>query len=113
MTTPEPLSAEDRQRVLVDWNDTTTAVPDQRLHQLVEAQVDLSPSQSALELADRSISFGELERRANQLAHHLRGLGARPGTSVGVCLPRGFDLVITLLGILKAGAAFIPLDTAE
>ncbi len=109
----KPISAEDRRKVLIEWNRNVAPVPDLRLHQLVERQADLFPDRTALEFAASHISFGEIERRANQLAHHLRALGARPGTSVAVYLGRSFELTIALLGVLKAGAAFIPCDTAE
>jgi amino acid adenylation domain-containing protein/non-ribosomal peptide synthase protein (TIGR01720 family) len=75
-----------------------------------EAQVRATPAAVAVVCGDVTLSYAELNRRANQLAHHLRSLGAAPDTLVGVCLERGVDVVITLVAVLKSGAAYLPLD---
>ncbi|WP_327726199.1 non-ribosomal peptide synthetase [Streptomyces sp. NBC_00487] len=77
---------------------------------LVEAQVDRVPGAVAVRAVDGVLTFGELEVRANRLAWGLRGLGVGPGDLVGVCLPRTADLVVALLGVLKSGAGFVPVD---
>ncbi|MDQ3288522.1 MAG: amino acid adenylation domain-containing protein, partial [Pseudomonadota bacterium] len=80
------------------------------LHALVERQVQRTPDAVALRCDESSISYAELNARANRLAHALIARGVHPGTLVGVCLPRSPDLVVSLLAILKAGAAYVPLD---
>ena len=81
-----------------------------RVEALVEAQVDRAPEAIALSGSGRALSYRALDERANQVAHHLRGLGVGPDTSVAICVDRSPDLVVGLLGILKAGAAYVPLD---
>ena len=105
------LSDADRQLILLDWNDTARDYPrDKCIHELFEAQVELAPESIALVFEGQQLTYSELNRRANQLAHHLRGLGAGPDVPVGVCLERSLDTMVALLGVLKAGAAYVPLD---
>ncbi|TRV71682.1 amino acid adenylation domain-containing protein, partial [Streptomyces sp. 130] len=80
------------------------------LHGLFEAQAARRPHHTAVECGTTVLTYGEADRRANRLAHRLTELGAGPETRVGVCLERGPDLVVVLLAILKAGAAYLPLD---
>ena len=80
------------------------------LHGLCESGADRDPDRTALVFGERSLTFRELEERANRIAHQLREMGAQPGRLVGVCLERSPDLVATLLAILKSGAAYVPLD---
>ncbi|MBD2800494.1 amino acid adenylation domain-containing protein [Xenorhabdus sp. M] len=79
-------------------------------HELFEKQVALTPEKTALILGESSLSYSELNERANQLAHYLMEQGIQPDTLVAICLPRTMETVITLLGILKAGGAYVPLD---
>jgi amino acid adenylation domain-containing protein len=105
------LTEPEREQLLVRWSATQSAYPDRAcLHQLFEVQVERTPQAPAVVFEDQCLSYVELNACANQLAHHLRGLGAGPGTLVGLCLERGLEMVVGLLGILKAGAAFAPLD---
>jgi amino acid adenylation domain-containing protein len=105
------LTDDERCRVLVDWNATRTAYPrEARVHELFEAQARRRPDAIALERGGRTLCYGELEARANRLAHALRGRGVRAGEAVGVCLQRSFDLVAALLAALKVGGAYVPLD---
>jgi amino acid adenylation domain-containing protein len=83
---------------------------DARIHELFEAQVARSPDARALEWEGNALSYVELNRRANRLAHALRGAGIRRGSAVGICLDRTGELVVAMLAILKAGGAYVPLD---
>jgi amino acid adenylation domain-containing protein len=108
------LPAAERHRLLVAWNDTARPFPDdQCIHEPFEQRVRLDPGAVAVEMAGSSLSYEALDRRANQLAHALRAQGARPGTFVGICVDRGLDLVVALLGVAKSGAAYLPLDPAH
>jgi len=80
------------------------------IHELFEAQVSRTPDAPAILLEDQQISYAALNARANQLAHHLRALGAGPEVIVGLCMERSAQTLVALLGILKAGAAYVPLD---
>ncbi|MEV8639238.1 amino acid adenylation domain-containing protein, partial [Streptosporangium sp. NPDC051023] len=111
---PDLLTPAERQRILVDWNDTATSDRPALtgIHQLFERQVLRRPDAVAAVSGQDSLTYDELNRRANRLANHLVGLGAGRGHIVGVCLDRDLDLVVALLAIFKAGAAYVPLDPA-
>ncbi|MFF5483204.1 amino acid adenylation domain-containing protein [Streptomyces sp. NPDC012935] len=104
------LGSAERQRILTSAGPAGGQVPVAALPTLFEAQVAARPDAIAVEDARTTLTFQELDERANRLAHHLRSLGAGPETTVGLCVERGADLVIGLLGITKAGAAYVPLD---
>jgi amino acid adenylation domain-containing protein len=105
------LPAAERKCILFDWNDTARAFSSEaRIHELFEARVDEQPDAIALEMEGQTLSYAELEAKANRIAHVLRARGAKPGQYVGVCLSRGLDLVATLIGVAKSGAAYVPLD---
>jgi amino acid adenylation domain-containing protein len=93
-------------------SEPNTIVPDGCLHTLVEEQVIRNPDAIAVEYRHQSLSYGELNARANQLAHHLKSRGIGPESKVAVCLRRSLELPVALLGVLKAGAACLPLDPA-
>jgi amino acid adenylation domain-containing protein len=82
------------------------------LHQLIEAQASRTPDAPALVFENRRLTYAELERRANRLAHHLAGLGVGPDVTVGLHVERSLEMVLGILGILKAGGAYVPIDTA-
>ncbi|WP_366934966.1 non-ribosomal peptide synthase/polyketide synthase [Pyxidicoccus fallax] len=108
------LTPEERRRVLVDWNDTRVAPPlDTCVHSLFEAQAARTPDAEAVTFEGRSLSYRELDARANQLAHHLRSLGVGPDVPVALCVERSVELVVGMLGILKAGGAFVPMDPSH
>jgi amino acid adenylation domain-containing protein len=109
---PRPkLARSDLRRILIEWNDTRRPYPlDHCLHELIEDQVAATPKAVALECGDRSLTYAELNTRANRLAHYLRSLGVGPETLVGLFVERSPEMVIGLLGILKAGGAYVPLD---
>ena len=104
------LDPRERVRLLRDWNDTDHAVEEASLPALFAAQAQRTPDAVAIAFEDRSLSYAELDRRANQLAHHLQSLGVGPEAIVGLCVERSPEMVIGLLGILKAGGAYLPLD---
>lgn len=106
-----PLLTAAQQQQLQEWNDTETEYPqDIGIHQLIEAQVEQTPEAIAVVFANQSLTYRELNTRANQLAHYLRSLGVKPEVLVGICMERSLELVVGLLGILKAGGAYVPLD---
>ena len=121
------LNATERQKILLDWNATETAFPeDQCLHQLFELNVEKHPDAIAICYGQEQITYGELNRRANQLAHYLqkKGIGTdaiavREACPIGqggalpivaICMEKSIEMVVGILGILKAGAAYLPLD---
>ncbi|MFD2417230.1 amino acid adenylation domain-containing protein [Amycolatopsis pigmentata] len=107
----EMLTPAERRRLLVEWNDTAAEFPgDTCVHELVQRQVAARPDAVAVVCGPDSLTYGGLNARANQLARFLVERGAGPDVLVGVCLPRSLDLVVALLGVLKAGAAYVPLD---
>lgn len=120
------LSARERHTILVEWNDTAAVYPDiPAFHQWVERRAHANPDAAAVIFAGapaeggvrrdgivEQLSYRELNARANQLARHLEALGAGPGTIVGLCVRRSTAMIVGLLGILKAGAAYLPLDPA-
>ena len=107
------LREEERQQVLYEWNDTQVEFPSEEcIHELFQAQVSRTPEATAVVFEDASLSYGELNRRANQLAHYLRGLGVKPDARVAICVERGFEMIVALLAVLKAGGAYVPLDPA-
>ena len=105
------LTPAERRQLLVEWNDTAADYPrDRCIHQLFEAQAARTPDRVAVLLDDQQLTYAELDARANQLAHYLRGKGVGPDVLVGICMERSLDMVVGLLGILKAGGAYVPLD---
>ncbi|MEY2930718.1 MAG: hypothetical protein RL033_1467, partial [Pseudomonadota bacterium] len=105
------LSGPERDQLLHGFNATDAAFPAERcIHELFEAQAARSPQATALVFEDTSLSYAELNARANRLAHHLVALGVRPDTRVAICVERSVPMVVGLLAILKAGGAYVPLD---
>lgn len=107
-----PLLTENEQdQMLVKWNDTAKGYPANKcIHELFEEQAERIPDAIAVAIEDQQLSYGELNRRANQLAHYLTKLGVRRNTPVGISMDRSIDMMVGLLGILKAGSAYLPLD---
>jgi amino acid adenylation domain-containing protein len=105
------LAEEERHTLLVRWNDTAADYPrDRVVHQLFEEQVERAPGAIAVSFEGFSLTYRELDRRSNQLAHHLKGRGVRPGQLVGILIERSLDMVVSVLAVLKAGGAYVPLD---
>ncbi|MBV7336777.1 amino acid adenylation domain-containing protein [Chloroflexi bacterium TSY] len=113
---PDQAVAEDNllaehHQLLVEWNDTQTDYPaDHCIHHLFEEQVERSPDHIATIFGDEQLTYRELNQRANQLAHHLQSLGVGPEVLVGICVERSLEMVVGVLGILKAGGVYVPLD---
>jgi natural product biosynthesis luciferase-like monooxygenase protein/amino acid adenylation domain-containing protein len=107
------LSVEEQQRLLVEWNDTSTEYAnDKCIHELFEEQVERTPNAIAAVFDDEQLTYAELNARANQLGHYLIELGVKDEMLVGLCVEKSLDVVVGMLGILKAGGAFLPLDSA-
>jgi amino acid adenylation domain-containing protein len=107
------MSAQERHQVLVEWNDTAADYPrDLSIHGAFERRVVRSPDSTALLFKDKKLSYQQVNEGANRLAHHLIKKGLRPGALVGIALERSPELVVALLAVLKAGAAYVPLDTS-
>ena len=104
------LDAVERQRILHQGNATGRSWPDGWLHQCFERQVERDPGAAALRFDGHTLTYAQLNTRANQLAHRLRRLGVGRDVLVGVCMQRCVELVVSLLAVLKAGAAYVPLD---
>ncbi|WP_437327214.1 amino acid adenylation domain-containing protein [Sorangium sp. So ce381] len=107
------LSADARRQLLVDWSSgAATAPPRELVHEQVEEQARRAPSAAAVAFEGERLTYAELDRRSNQIAHLLRKNGAGPGALVGICLERSPDMIVAALGVLKAGGAYVPLDPA-
>ncbi|HET7233884.1 MAG TPA: amino acid adenylation domain-containing protein, partial [Longimicrobium sp.] len=107
------LPAAERRRVVEEFNDARVKAPREGfVHERFEAQVERTPGAAALVFEGETLSYAELNARGNRLAHHLRALGVGPDMRVGICLERGLEMVVGVLGVLKAGGAYLPLDPA-
>ncbi len=104
------LSAAERRQIVVEWNDTGVAYPPACLHHLFERQVARTPAAVAVVFGDEHLTYGELDARANRLAHHLRRAGVGPEARVAIHVERSLEMVVGVLGVLKAGGAYVPLD---
>lgn len=106
-----PLGQEERRRVVYEWNETKAEYPSDRcIHELFEEQVEKAPHATAVMFEKEELTYAELNRRSNQLAHYLRHLGVRPDDRVAICVERGLEMIVGLLGVLKAGGAYVPMD---
>ncbi|HVG45327.1 MAG TPA: condensation domain-containing protein, partial [Longimicrobium sp.] len=107
-----PLLPEAERRLVVEeWNATDAAYPrESRIHELFEARAARTPGAAALRFEEESLTYAELNARANRLAHHLRNRGVGPEVRVGVLMERSLEMVVSLLAVLKAGGAYVPLD---
>jgi amino acid adenylation domain-containing protein len=110
----EVMPEEERRRVLYEWNDTNAEYPSDRcVQELFEEQVGRTPEATAVVYEDASLSYAELNRRANQLAHYLVKMSVGPEVRVGICMERGLETMVGALGVLKAGGAYVALDPAD
>jgi amino acid adenylation domain-containing protein len=107
------LSTREREQLLFDWNQTHSLYPQENcLHELFEQQAERTPDSVAVIFEDRQLSYRELNQRANQAAHYLRGMGVECETRVALLMERSLEMLVGLLAIQKAGAAYVPLDPA-
>ena len=106
----EILNPRERELLLDSFNATAHPLPEATLPELFEVQVARAPQAIALVFGEESLTYGELNARANRLAHYLIGLGVGPESLVGIALERSTQMVVALLGVLKAGGAYLPLD---
>ncbi|NEQ41320.1 MAG: amino acid adenylation domain-containing protein, partial [Okeania sp. SIO3I5] len=105
------LTESERHQLLVEWNDTESEYPkDKCAHQLFEEQVEVTPDAIAIVYKEQQLTYQQLNKKANQLAHHLQNLGVSPEVKVGICLERSVEMILGILGILKAGGAYVPID---
>ncbi|EGJ32848.1 non-ribosomal peptide synthetase module, partial [Moorena producens 3L] len=104
------LDAAGRERVLEHFNPAPEALPAARVHELAEAQARKSASAIAVADGEQELSYAQLNARANRLARRLQDAGARPGTLVGICTGRGLHQAVSVLAVLKTGAAYVPID---
>ncbi len=111
-----PLLTDREREQLAKWNEGQTDYPQDRcIHQLIAAQAEQTPDRVAVAFSDFSgtvqqLTYGELNKRANQLAHYLQGMGVGPDVLVGICVERSLEMLVGILGILKAGGAYVPID---
>ncbi|MGA8118179.1 MAG: amino acid adenylation domain-containing protein [Actinocatenispora sp.] len=107
------MPAEERQRVLHDWNGTEAQPDGPSLHGMLAERAASHPDRTAVVCGDESLSYAELTARANRVAHHLRGLGVAPGDRVALCLQRSVDMIVAIVGTVAAGAVYVPLDLGQ
>ncbi|WP_414445210.1 amino acid adenylation domain-containing protein [Burkholderia sp. 22PA0106] len=107
------LPEAERRQVMLGWNDTAMACErSQSVHGMFEAQVARTPDAVAVRFEDEALTYAQLDARANRLADHLVKRGVGPDVMVGICMHRGIDLLAALLGVMKAGGGYLPLDPA-
>jgi amino acid adenylation domain-containing protein len=106
------LSEAERRQLLVEWNSTAMEYPELCVHELFAQQAARTPQAVALIADGQTVTYGQLNRRANALAHQLRQRGVKQEALVGVCAERGIEMVVGLLAVLKSGGAYVPLDPA-
>src|SRR6185503_20266554 len=107
------LTQAEREQLLFGWNNTLAHYPRGKcIHEIFENQVERSPNTTAAVFGEEALSYGELNERANQLAHYLKQFNVGPDVPVAICVERSLDMVVGFLGILKAGGAYVPLDAA-
>ena len=105
------LGDAERHRLLIEWNDTQVENPQNLcIHELFETQAARTPDATSVVFQGQTLTYAELNRKANQLAHHLIRLGVKPDDRVAICVERGLDMVVGLLSVLKAGGAYVPFD---
>ncbi len=110
LTDLSPLNEEERSRILTEWNATTFHVENSCIHERIERVAREQPMATAIVYEGRSLTYAELDHRADQLARYLQQMGVGPDVRVGLCVERSIELIVGLLGVLKAGGAYVALD---
>ncbi|TAE53139.1 MAG: amino acid adenylation domain-containing protein, partial [Nostocales cyanobacterium] len=106
------LTTSEKQTILTEWNNTQTEYPiDKCIHQLFAEQVEKTPDAVAVVFEKQQLTYSELNQKANQLAHYLISLGVKVESLVGICVERSVEMIVGILGILKAGGVYVPLDS--
>jgi amino acid adenylation domain-containing protein/FkbH-like protein len=105
------LSEREHQRVLIEWNETKTTYPrDECIHELFASQVEKNPNRRAVVFGKQSLSYQELNQRANRLANYLKRFSVGPDVLIGICMERSVEMIVTMLAVLKAGGAYVPIE---
>jgi amino acid adenylation domain-containing protein len=104
------LSKTETDRLLIEWNQTSCTYPNKLFHQLFEEQAEKSPNNVAVVFNNQTLTYQQLNHRANQLAHYLQSLGIKPESLVGICIEKSLEMIVGILGIFKAGGAYLPID---
>lgn len=104
------LSDTETYQLLTQWNQTSCTYPEKLFHQLFESQAEKSPNELAVVFDNQTLTYQQLNHKANQLAHYLQSLGIKPESLVGICVEKSLEMVIGILGIFKAGGAYVPID---
>ena len=111
VTSIDVMPKDERHKLISEWNATAAAYPrDKYVHELFEEQAAKTPDAAAVVHDGRTLTYSQLNARANQLAHHLRGLGIGPEALIAICVERSLEMVVGLLAVLKAGGAYVPMD---
>jgi non-ribosomal peptide synthetase component F len=107
----EILTPAEKHKLLLEWNDTAADYPkDKCIHQLFEEQVEKTPDNIAVVFEGTELTYRELNNKSNQLGHYLQTKGIKPDSLVGICVDRSLEMIVGLLGILKSGGAYVPID---
>jgi amino acid adenylation domain-containing protein len=113
-TTRNVLNEQDRIKVLLEWNNTASDFPENHcIHELFSEQASKTPLATAVVMGDLCLTYADLDRRTNQVAHYLRSIGVGGEATVGLCIERSLEMIVGLLSILKAGGAYLPIDKAD
>ncbi len=104
------LSATESHQLLEEWNQTSCTYSNKLFHQLFETQAEKSPNEVAVVFDNQTLTYQQLNHRANQLAHYLQELGIAPESLVGICVEKSLEMIVGILGIFKAGGAYVPID---
>ncbi|MEW5927747.1 MAG: non-ribosomal peptide synthase/polyketide synthase [Gemmatimonadota bacterium] len=107
------LRGAERAQVLAEWNDTAAEIPRAAVHELFAERAAAAPEAAAVVLGEETVTYAELDRRANRLAHFLLARGVAPEERVAVCMDRGVEMLVGVLGVLKASAVYVPLDPSH